>query len=303
MKKIVSLLLFLLAMIIHESQAQSYHPVIRTNKFWDVVNNFDNGSPCMCHCSGLRYFYTGDDTIIENVEYAIFKASPLRSAYGSAGPFCPPYYADTLSGLSGIFLHEDSFAQKVFIYDCYSHQDYLLYDFSLEAGDTLVSGYTTGSRPAIVQSIENITLNNGDIVKKFNFVNYDAFYIESIGGSQGLAGGLLMPEIPDELYCVEDQGIGLVNDCAGWVETGEILISDAILVIPNPAVDFIRITGSKTTGITLIKIYNGLGTEIININVSGNTETIDVSQFPNGCYLLRAGNNGYYSTTKFIIRR
>ncbi len=303
MKKNVVLLLFLLAMIIQENQAQSYHPLIKTNKFWDVVNNFDDGFPCMCHCSGLRDFYAGYDTIIENVKYARFKASPLRSIYGSIGPFCPPYYADTLSGLSGILLHEDSVAQKVFIYDYFSHQDDLLYDFSLEVGDTLLSDYTTGGYPAIVQSIENIMLNNGDIIIKFNFTDYDAFYIESIGGSQGLSGGLLMPEYPDELFCVEDQGVGLLSDCAGWVDISEIQFTNSIQIFPNPAVDFIRITGLKTNSIASIKIYNGLGTEIISRDLSINTETIDVSQLQNGCYLLRVGNNGNYASTKFIIRR
>lgn len=303
MKKNVALLLFLLAMIIQESQAQGYHPLIKTNKFWDVVSNFDDGFPCMCHCSGLRYFYAGDDTIIENSKYARFKASPLRSIYGSIGPFCPPYYADTLSGLSGIFLREDSVAQKVFIYNYFSYQDDLLYDFSLEVGDTLISDYTTSGYSVIVQSIENLILNNGDDVRKFNFVGCDAFYIESIGGSQGLAGGLLMPEYPDELFCVEDQGVGLLSDCAGWVDINENQFTNSIQIFPNPAIDFIRITGLETNNIASIKIYNCFGKEIISKDLSVSTETIDVSQLQSGCYFLRVGNNGEYAATKFIVRR
>jgi len=154
-----------------------------------------------------------------------------------------------------------------------------------------------------LQSIENLILNNGDIVRKFNFVGCDAFYIESIGGSQGLAGGLLVPEYPDELFCVEDQGVGLLSDCAGWVDISEIRLTNSIQIFPNPAVDFIRITGLKTNSIASIKIYNGFGAEIISRDLSVNIETIDVSQLQNGCYLLRVGNNGKYSTTKFIVRR
>lgn len=305
MKKLVTLFFFLFIMF-HGGFAQTYHPLIKTNKFWDVVYNFDNGFPCMCYCNGLRYFYAGDDTIVENVKYVRFKVSIMHSFYGSTGPFCPPYYADTASGITGLLVREDSISKKVIIrigaYPA-SYED-ILYDFSLEVGDTLVSYFTTCDIPLTVQSIEYLTLNNGDIVKKFIFDYYgEVYYIESIGCSQGLFEGLLISEWPPQLYCIEDQGVGLLsNDCPGWVAIDKKPSMKPVQVFPNPAKDFIHITGLKTSNITQIKIYNGFGCEVLRKNTSLNDEIIDISQMPNGCYLLMTGETGNSSSLKFIVR-
>jgi hypothetical protein len=162
-------------------KAQNYHKLIRTNTYWDNYYTSLN-----CYTFIHRIYFTGNDTVIGGHTYNQSRQYYFESIY-QPGPLCPPFIIDNVSYSTSIYIREDTVAKKVFIYDnSFTQPDQLLYDFTLENGDTLHSLYN-GNDSFVVSSIENVTLLDGEIRRMFIFNNNDfEYYIESLGGSQGL---------------------------------------------------------------------------------------------------------------------
>lgn len=71
--------------------------------------------------------------------------------------------------------------------------------------------------------------------------------------------------------------------CTGVAEnTGEL----AVKVMPNPSVSG-KTTVSNLHGVNTIMVYNTLGQAVVTRQTSNETETIDLSNFPAGNYLVR----------------
>jgi hypothetical protein len=84
------------------------------------------------------------------------------------------------------------------------------------------------------------------------------------------------------------------------------LILDNINIYPNPASDFVQISGlpalsSNSITITLLNI---LGNEIINDDLSANeSQRINVASLPNGIYFLRIDNQDHSRVERIVIQR
>lgn len=78
------------------------------------------------------------------------------------------------------------------------------------------------------------------------------------------------------------------------LSTGDLVPLKSIKVYPNPASEFIKLTGLDKS--EKYKIYNILGSEISDGNLS-NEEKLDVRDFPNGLYFLKFDNG---NTLKFL---
>ncbi|WP_417212907.1 T9SS type A sorting domain-containing protein [Bizionia sp.] len=71
-------------------------------------------------------------------------------------------------------------------------------------------------------------------------------------------------------------------------------VSNSIKVLPNPASEYIKVSGLKN--IATYSIYNALGSKITHGKTSDN-EAIDIKSFANGLYFLKLENG---NTLKFI---
>ena len=73
-------------------------------------------------------------------------------------------------------------------------------------------------------------------------------------------------------------------------------------VFPNPASDFLHFNNSNhLNSPTTIRIYNTLGEIVFSKVVARESETINISNFPNGIYFLRITNAmGQQSQTKLV---
>jgi hypothetical protein len=70
-------------------------------------------------------------------------------------------------------------------------------------------------------------------------------------------------------------------------------------IYPNPTQSTLYLTAQTT--INNIEIYSCMGTLISRTNASDRNETVDVSDFVPGMYLIRATlSDGKISTSKFI---
>lgn len=95
--------------------------------------------------------------------------------------------------------------------------------------------------------------------------------------------------------CPESQIIDSTND-------QQTLASDNIQVFPNPAHNFLNISldGSSLASFA-IRIYNTNGQEVLISNSNnGNTIQLDVSELPNGIYMIEILQNGEVGYEKFV---
>jgi len=71
-----------------------------------------------------------------------------------------------------------------------------------------------------------------------------------------------------------------------------------VKMYPNPVADIFNVTAEKT--IENITFYNMLGQQVMTMNSSRNTETIDLSGFQSGVYIAKVTVDGKVSTSRII---
>lgn len=304
MKKIIGYVFFIL--ITSMANSQTYHPLIRTNVTWDEGGYL---SPLPCYTWAGRSEFILGDSLIEGHYYRLENGYGMVGEPGPGGRICPPFWVDTVP-YRGARLREDTLARRVFIWSEYYSNDHdqLLYDFSLQVGDTLQSEYTGMGATLIVTQIEDVTLLNGEVRKKFILNNdNECYYIEGIGGCFGLAE----PIIPglgfgSELFCVKENGIPLWGYKCNipWVstrETGNITFQ----VFPNPASDKVTFSFGALPPVkdARIILYDLFGKQVVQeISLQGKTEvTVDTKNLLTGIYFYTLTNGTNSRTGKIAV--
>lgn len=280
-------------------KAQTYHKLIRVNTYWD---NYYTSIPCYTYIH--RIYFTGNDTIIGGQTYNKSRQFNFESV--NPGSLCPPFVIDNVSYSTGIYIREDTVARKVFTYDNYFTQpDQLFYDFSLEVGDTLHS-LINGNNTFVVSSIENVTLHNGEIRRMFIFNNMDnVYYIESLGGSQGLFRPIDEP-IGNQggYFCISENGINLwgFNCNYFFVGINQINTKDILAITLNPTKSYLNIHLNKTLHNITFSLWDMSG-QLITLKTITETETqVDLNGIPPGLYLAQFVFDEGTVNSKIIIQ-
>jgi hypothetical protein len=159
MQRILSII-FLFVVLVNKTKGQNYHPWPQSNAIWvtSVVNQ--QSSECW------HYFIppTDYDTTITGINYS-------KIYHGNFN-----YQGAIRSDFEG----------KVFFIPKDFEVEYLLYDFSAEIGDTIVS---YPERQVIVYSVDSIVINDEPYkrlgIKCIGCAEQD-YWIDGIGGSAGL---------------------------------------------------------------------------------------------------------------------
>ncbi len=164
------------------AQFNIYHPFPDSNAVWGMTAGCTDWN-----CGTYQYVqdYMAGDTVIDGNTYKVIGQS-VSIVYGSCSCGFPP------GDLGEGFLREDTAARKVYWRFPGSTVDTLLYDFTLELGDTLhgLYGNTGLCSEAIftVQSIDSI-LVGGSYRKRINFLpdpSSPPSIIEGVGSTTGL---------------------------------------------------------------------------------------------------------------------
>jgi hypothetical protein len=80
------------------------------------------------------------------------------------------------------------------------------------------------------------------------------------------------------------------------VDVKENLLSDDLVISPNPASDFITVTLKLTEG-SAIYIYNTLGEKVMSVGAENILPVqINISDLPKGTYLIKVGDR----SSKFL---
>ncbi|MEZ4916604.1 MAG: T9SS type A sorting domain-containing protein [Chitinophagales bacterium] len=264
-------------------KAQNYTPFYLQNTEWIM----DHQSTIFQIGGGISHNYvlykTNGDTIINGLNYT-------KISTNTKIDYC--------------YLREQG--KKVYCrYDESIYGDsteFLLYDFSLDAGDTMFySGppnYSYNIEHGEVYGKDSILIN-GRYHNRMYVNGWAGFeFIEGIGSTSGL----MYNEIPwvdngGELYCFSKNDTVFKTDGTGGFEIGKCDMPSGIThhndnnlkVYPNPSNDFIKI---ETDDFSSYEIYNVLG-EIVK---KGTEKVVMLQYLKSGNYILRiyGKNSDYY---------
>lgn len=290
MKKIF---VFLLVLLAARSSGQSYHEFPDSNAVW----NFHYGAYCFWEGSSDEYYsiVIAGDTVINGIQYNALRTPYLQSnSVGVCG--------SALTG-QGAF-REDVAQRKVYFIPSGETTEYLLYDFTMQVGDS-VKGYTQRfGQYDIVQAIDSVLV--GSSYRKRWIVNncYNIHFIEGIGSTFGLfnqSPGCFTDMPYYTLTCFSQEGNTLfpstVTSCDVITSTAEVKREAEFKLYPVPARNELHITQDLSSS-GIIRITDVSGKMITKCEKS---HTIDISFLSPGFYFLSIENaSGTREVSRFI---
>lgn len=175
--------------IAETADAQSYNPTATEGAHWIVIHEIDGWEIIAM----WEYYCTGDSTI-NGVEYKKVLRRELEPTLD------PPPYTPISSYILYGFLRDDIINKKVYglLYqeywysDCDSQTEFLLFDFSLQVGDTLAQC----SMPSFYQDTIGTIVNGtayGIDTRIFTTYNQGFNFYEGIGSDFGLFEEMFLP--------------------------------------------------------------------------------------------------------------
>jgi hypothetical protein len=232
------------------------------------------------------------------------------------GKTCKEVSGGCACGVPGIGGYLCQEGDRIFSYDFETDTFRILYDFTLEAGDTLVvqgDPEIGGDGLFLIDSITFIQLGTENLrVQHITHLSSDIEWgnkiIERIGSN-----GCLYPQVgfcdplTGGLRCYEDDETGLINfqmpprPCDYITSATEIDIAEPVLqVYPNPATNSIHIQTEST--MDMIVLFNNLSTPVYQKSGIFNTDyELDVSKLPAGIYYLRIVASGYQQFHRSVV--
>lgn len=277
------------------SYSQTYYPFPDSNAIWNSKYGGYYGTPI------VRFGLYGDTVINNQVYkkvYQIVDDSTLNLVNMT-------YYAAIRENAS-----KQIFA-KMTDYD----DEILIYDFSLNIGDTIISNSPSGylNDLCIIADIDSIELENNQFRKRFKINDYGQdYWIEGIGS----IGGLFNP-IMDYIigsYC--DLTCFKYNDTALYINNPDCnkcfcsLLTpvlekeenhNSINVYPNPAKTNININFELKNGLATIRLINSNGNLIESRMTKKFPIRINIKDIPYGIYLIQLSTDKEVFT-KIVIK-
>lgn len=294
MKK--QLLIIILISLLNTAQSQDYIPLVDEEKTW-AVGTINSSLICEFSSNPERYFFMGD-TVINSISYKKVYAFSSTSIPGYNPPYCEPFLVDTVYHPTNIFIREDISMQQVFKYDPDTNEEELLFDFSLNVGDTL--------NELIVDSIYLITTPDGVERRYFELGEYDEVYmIEGIGGNQG---PFEAPRVYFEFYhmlmCVKQNSLKIFGDWCNDLLTVETqtMRPEEISYYPNPVTNIVTIEVPGKFTKYNVQVFDSFGKLILEEHFEGGQINLNLKGEPSGLYLIKVLANGSNYTLRVVKR-
>ena len=225
---------FLLALLPWSLPAQEYHPFIQSGFYRDEFGAFE--LQFCTYSYGARYWFRGD-TVVGGQTYQVLCSTGIRPAPG-APAFCPPYTVDTTHCTRYALLRENVAEKQVFQFDFATNTEFLLFDFSVHAGDSV----TVGNPPqtVYVEEEQEEPWFGGSTHRKLivqSPLGGQASWVEGLGALNSLWNPLAPLCICPHLICYQASTQSPSGgECATVVHTEESTTGSAgLLLMPNPA--------------------------------------------------------------------
>jgi len=285
-----NILILILVFSSQVSFSQSYAELPDSNAKWINTHRTFTGIPGNDPEWQIQYCAFGNDTVLNAKTY--FKIDTCGGGYKGA-------------------LRNDN--GKVHFIPKDSTAEFLLYDFTLNEGDTIKDVYVES--PNGYPNLYNLYIDSGavdsvlldGVYRKRIAFEFGLGWIEGIGNSQGLFwepwGNLSAYAL--ELYCLSVGGITVYPDagfgaCESFITIDEeVEAIHELDVFPNPTkTDF---TVKLNSPFQELCVIDAKGIEIISaLNLSNNSHTIQLAPFPNGIYLIIVKAKNKILTKKII---
>jgi hypothetical protein len=267
-------LLSLVALFVLSENARAYQPMLQSNQTWEVT---------IYGLIAQNVSHTlGNATVINGQEY-----TPVISN-NSTFPGEPFTVA---------LLREDVAEEKIYIYE--DGQEYLLYDFGVEVGETITIRSVNSSVDITITNVSEIEIN-GVSRKIISYAQGEWFvgdYTEGIGSRYGLID-FATAQITDYspwLTCYYENGEliwdntldKLSCNSVSNIEESEIL---ELAVFPNPTAEELFINFSdNVSGQILFQVFDTAGKLVLEKkeNVT-SVIRLDVSTLSTGNYTVKA---------------
>lgn len=295
MKKIY--LISLLMIFAFVANSQEYFMLLEENKTWNVLNVMVYYSPPNpvpdTSFSTSTYKISGDSVLNSNT---------YKKVYSSDEEFPVNWNYNCL-------IREDTNNKKAWIKDS-SENERLLYDFSINVGDSILLGHPEEQLYLYVDSIINININQ-TLRKKYYFTckvqpEYNEIWIEGIGSDKGIlaSGSAFIVGGWSRLLCVSENDELIYenpnyNDCymitTGIQESKKELFN----IYPNPAKDKLYVDNPQNIEIKSIILSDYLGNEVKCFIKNNNS--YDVQDIPSGLYILKINYTKGVIIKKIII--
>lgn len=187
----------------------------------------------------------------------------------------------------------------------------LLYDFTLNTGDTayVINEYCEEPFEVVCTATDSTAIN-GNYRKTFSFTFPYGQWIEGIGSLAGplfFGYDLCITDVFSDLLCFYNaENLLYLNPDAGScyetnVGVAQVSERDIFSIYPNPAATRISLRTGQLTGTdTRIELINAQGS--VAGSFLSNPAYIDVSDLPDGIYLIRLATEKSIQTRKLIIR-
>jgi len=254
--------------------SQDYYPIVQENNEWNVIKVVPTpGVPWDSTYWTMTYKFYGD-TIISNQTYKkVYKSEeeiPINWEY------------------EGCIREEE---QKVWYFPQYGNEETLIYDFTLNIGDTVT---ILGWEPMVVDSISQIEINGEDRKQIYLSIwgQFIEHWIEGIGSNFGIlqSGTSLAVGWYTRFLCMSEDGELIYmnpnySSCYLINTKIEEIHYSRIQVYPNPTKDKINIKNSENVKIESISIIDLNGHNLLEFE--NDINELDLSGFSKGIYLLK----------------
>lgn len=308
MKKTFVLIVMQFALIISlslKAQTQSYEyiPIVKEGlQIWTTDQKYGQYNEQYRY---ERLALTEEDTIIDGKSYKKLYSFTERE-----------FNIETATFVCGIRENEN---KQVFVASYHNQQEFLLYDFSLTEGDSILAE-SNGEYDLYFNVTDVDTIDYNGVERRkitLQFYNYAwVTWIEGIGNKEGLlmdwrSYTMAMDPMPNvRLRCYEHNEECLysdfsfnesIYDCYTPLYTGleENETQNNILLYPNPAKE--RLYINTSIPIKQMTICNLLGQEIQKYNNLETTSSIDISGLNEGVYFVKLSTEKGVHTTKIIV--
>lgn len=280
--------LFLLFASIQTANAQ-YKPLPMQNAEWINYGGIALLSCPTCTLVNYKY-YTDGDTIINSLTYS--KIKKLEGPNLNDVSLFPTYTGA---------IRQDTLNQKIYVVLTDSTTEHILYDFSLQVGDTnnsvlhsLVSD-CLGFNTETLYLIDTIQVNGNDH-RVFHFQGSCAgngvSYIEGIGSDFGLLFPNLMDIQESHLACLKINNQtyypSSTESCVlTFVGVDEINPNPTISISPNPASTMLHISLDDNTVNQNGKLLDNQGKVLKNFILTSGENNIDIHDLDSGVYFVK----------------
>lgn len=300
MKKYLSIIFLII--LVKFSFAQ-YQPLPMQNAEWIYWGGINLLSCPTCTFVNYKY-YTDGDTVINTQTYVKIKKTEIPSINDMS---VYPTYTGAI--------RQDTLNKKIYVVLTDSTTERILYDFSLQVGDTINSVLHDLSNDIGSCGVETIylidsILINGNYHKTFYIQggcgDMSLRFIEGIGSSYGLIFPNYFGQVESHLSCTKVSGQTYypsnTSSCDLVTSVNSLDIDMAIDIYPNPSNNEINIIIPDTEKSTsyILTLLSPIGQIVIREKINSKKSIIDISELPKGLYLLTISVNENIFTKKII---